>query len=134
MKRKKSAGSVLCPCGSGKPLAECCGQFHAGVNALDAESLMRSRYSAYALGLEAYILSTWHASTRPHSLDLAADGGIRWISLHIEDGGSEGNFAWVLFTACYKVNGKAEKMTERSNFVKESGVWYYRDGVVDGVL
>lgn len=32
---------------------------------------MRSRYSAYVLGLENYLLATWHISTRPASLGLA---------------------------------------------------------------
>ncbi|XLM23157.1 hypothetical protein MKD33_17040, partial [Chromobacterium piscinae] len=41
---------------------------------------MRSRYSAYALGLEAYLLATWHASTRPEALNLAEDAGVvKWI-------------------------------------------------------
>ena len=40
-----------CPCGSDRPLGDCCGVFHAGTPAPDAERLMRSRYSAYVLGL-----------------------------------------------------------------------------------
>jgi len=39
---------------------------------------MRSRYSAYVLKLEPYLLATWHATTRPATLDLAADN-IKWL-------------------------------------------------------
>ena len=38
---------------------------------------MRSRYSAYVLRLAPYLLATWHASTRPATLDLA-DDATRW--------------------------------------------------------
>ncbi|HAW61148.1 MAG TPA: hypothetical protein DCX26_02290, partial [Pseudomonas sp.] len=47
-----------CPCGSGDALAECCGRYHAGVAAPSAELLMRSRYSAYVLGLVDYLQAT----------------------------------------------------------------------------
>ena len=61
-----------CPCGSGKSYAACCGPLHAGAAiAPTAEALMRSRYSAYGLGLEPYLLATWHVSTRPAALHLA---------------------------------------------------------------
>ena len=46
-----------CPCGA-TDYAACCGRYHGGASAPDAESLMRSRYSAYALKLEAYLLAT----------------------------------------------------------------------------
>ena len=46
---------------------------------------MRSRYSAYVLGLEPYLLATWHASTRPPSLDLAADTATRWLGLEVRN-------------------------------------------------
>jgi hypothetical protein len=61
--------STACPCGSGRPYAACCGRLHGGEPAATAEELMRSRYSAYVLGLEAYLLATWHASTRPAALE-----------------------------------------------------------------
>ena len=48
-----------CPCGSGKSYAVCCGLLHTGAAAPTAEALMRSRYSAYGLGLEPYLLATW---------------------------------------------------------------------------
>src|SRR3712207_8451687 len=60
-----------CPCGTGLPYAECCGRLHDGTaTAGTAEQLMRSRDSAFAVGDPAYLLATWHPSTRPPSLDL----------------------------------------------------------------
>ena len=35
--------------------------------------MMRSRYSAYVLGLEDYLLRTWHSDTRPPVLSLDAE-------------------------------------------------------------
>lgn len=89
---------------------------------------MRSRYTAYVFRQEAYLLASWHASTRPTSLDLAEDTELKWISLRVESAASSEDSAWVLFTARYKVNGKAGKMTEKSRFVKDAGSWFYVDG------
>jgi uncharacterized protein YchJ len=55
-----------CPCGTGLPYAECCRPLHDGTGtAASAEQLMRSRYSAFAVGDPAYLLATWHPTTRP---------------------------------------------------------------------
>ena len=44
---------------------------HEGTaRAATAEQLMRSRYSAFAVGDAGYLLDTWHPGTRPRSLDL----------------------------------------------------------------
>ena len=43
---------------------------------------MRSRYSAYALGLEPYLLATWYASTRPAALDI--DAATKWLELSVK--------------------------------------------------
>ncbi|MCU1437526.1 MAG: motif domain protein, partial [Naasia sp.] len=69
----KGSDAPDCPCGSGQPYAECCEPLHLGAAAATAEALMRSRYSAFALGLPDYVRSTWHPSTRPGSLDLDDD-------------------------------------------------------------
>ncbi|NCS66434.1 MAG: hypothetical protein GW787_09760, partial [Betaproteobacteria bacterium] len=49
-----------CPCGRATALADCCGPYLSGAPAPDAERLMRSRYTAYVLEDEAYLLTTWH--------------------------------------------------------------------------
>jgi SEC-C motif domain protein len=121
-----------CPCGSGKDYAACCGLLHSGAPAADAEALMRSRYSAYALGLADYLRATWHPSTRPAELDLA--GGPKWLGLNVlrhEPAGDDR--AIVEFVARYKVGGRAGRLGEVSRFLREDGRWYYVDGdVADG--
>lgn len=129
MKKKHKISTPLCPCDSGHTLIECCGRYHLGVPAPDAQSLMRSRYSAYALGLENYVLATWHASTRPATLNLAEDA-IKWIGLSVKTWQEVGDTASVTFTARYKVGGKAGRMGEISRFVRENACWFYIDGEI----
>lgn len=90
---------------------------------------MRSRYTAYVLGLENYLLATWHPSTRPSCLDLCAEPAMHWIGLdikrHVQ---SDDVHAIVEFVARYKVNGRAHRLHEVSRFVKVDGRWFYLDG------
>ncbi|MDK9703460.1 MAG: YchJ family metal-binding protein [Sulfuritalea sp.] len=120
-----------CPCGRPPAYAACCGRWHAGSPAPDAESLMRSRYSAYVLGLGDYLLATWHASTRPVALDLAAGPGAKWLGLEIKSRTEAGDAATVEFVARCRVGGRAQRMHEISRFVREDGRWYYVDGEID---
>jgi SEC-C motif-containing protein len=120
-------------CGSGRAYAACCGRYLDGGEVADtAEALMRSRYTAYALGNEAYLLDTWHASTRPASLDLDAQPAPKWIGLKVlRHEQRDGNHAIVEFIARYKVNGRAFKLQETSRFVREDGRWFYVDGNIN---
>ena len=128
MHQKKSK-EIPCPCGQPKNYAACCGNFHAGNPAPTAEALMRSRYSAYVLMLEPYLLATWHASTRPSSLELAEERNTRWLGLEIRKNESTGNdSAIVEFVARYRVAGRAHRLHETSRFLREDGRWYYLDG------
>lgn len=120
-----------CPCGSSKPYDACCGVFHAGVAAPDAETLMRSRYSAFVLMLESYLLATWHATTRPQALELAAEPATKWLGLEVKRHEvSDAEHAVVEFVARYKVNGRAYRLHETSRFVREQGQWFYLDGEI----
>lgn len=89
---------------------------------------MRSRYSAFAVGDDAYLLATWHRSTRPTSL--ALDAGVEWLRLEIVDtsGGGEDDEAGIVeFTAHYWTTADHQRglQHERSAFVRERGQWYY---------
>jgi SEC-C motif domain protein len=120
-----------CPCGSGQAYPACCGRWHDGAAAPTAEALMRSRYSAYVLGLDPYLLATWHASTRPESLDLAADGDTKWLGLEVRKACSQNDdHATVEFVARYRVAGRGHRLHELSRFVREDGRWFYVDGDV----
>jgi SEC-C motif-containing protein len=124
----------FCPCGSGRGYPDCCGRLlEQGQRAESAERLMRSRYTAYVLMREGYLLRTWHASTRPATLDLADAGPVRWLDLKIvrtEAGGATDHEGVVEFVARYKVNGKAGRLHETSRFISEDGQWLYVDGAV----
>jgi SEC-C motif-containing protein len=122
-----------CPCGSGRPLAACCGPCLEGhAAAASAEALMRSRYTAYVLAREPYLLATWHASTRPAALHLDAAPAPQWLGLAVKRHEPQGpDRATVEFVARYKTNGRARKLHETSRFVREDGRWYYIDGEID---
>jgi len=90
---------AACPCGSGTAYAACCEPMHQGAPALTAEALMRSRYSAFVLGLE-----------------------VKRFEVTGKDS------AVVEFVARYKVGGKAQRLHEVSRFERIDGRWVYVDG------
>ena len=94
---------------------------------------MRSRYSAFALRDEAYLLRSWHPRTRPPALQL--DASTRWLRLEIldaTDGGAFGADATVTFRAYYSEDGQPGELREKSRFVRHEGAWVYFDGAVVG--
>jgi SEC-C motif-containing protein len=118
--------SLACPCGGGA-YAVCCGRYlDSGVPAPDAQQLMRSRYSAYVLGREAYLLATWHASTRPRPPLL--EEPVKWLGLEVKRHVQSGSRAVVEFVARYRSGGQGQRLHEVSNFVQEDGKWWYVDG------
>lgn len=92
---------------------------------------MRSRYSAYVLLLEDYLLNTWHVDTRPAKLNLSEDRNKKWLGLHIKRAEDTGeNTAIVEFVARYKIGGqKAERLHETSQFI-HTDRWYYVAGTI----
>lgn len=119
---------VPCPCGSGLSLVECCGCYIAGIPAQTAEQLMRSRYAAYVIKNEAYLLATWHVSARPKLLD---EDEAKWLGLKIvKHQQHDDTHAVVEFIARYKIAGRAYRLHEISQFVFEEGRWFYLDGVL----
>ena len=122
---------AACPCGSGRTLEHCCARYHAGQAAPDAESLMRSRYSAYVLGLEDYLRATWHPDTCPVALGLDATPRPQWLGLTVKARAPQDTtHATVEFVARYKLNGRAFKLHETSRFENLDGRWVYVDGVM----
>lgn len=90
---------------------------------------MRSRYSAFVLGLESYLLTSWHPSTRPAELDVSTPPQPKWIGLKVLDKAmQDAEHGTVHFLARCRVGGKAERLEENSRFVRENGRWYYLDG------
>lgn len=137
MKHKRTL--VACYCGGMVPGAAypaCCQPYIEGLAvAPSAEHLMRSRYTAYALGNVDYLLATWHASTRPAELLLEAPGtphAVKWLGLTVHSAVQlTDTQAQVMFTARYREGGRAQRLKEHSRFVREDGQWFYVAGDVD---
>jgi SEC-C motif domain protein len=118
-----------CPCGSGAPYAACCELLHDGAPATTAERLMRSRFSAFALGRAPYLLASWHPLTRPARLDLDSD--VTWRRLQVVDtvaGGIADDAGVVEFRASFRSPDAAGLLHERSRFARVEGRWMYLDG------
>ncbi len=135
MRRKARihAASAACPCDSGAIYADCCGQYHdllsGGLTAPNPEALMRSRYSAYVLGLIDYLLATWHASTAPGELELRP---VKWLGLEVLASDATADAGVVEFAARCREGGRAQRLHETSRFVREGGQWFYIDGEIHG--
>jgi SEC-C motif domain protein len=129
--------STTCPCGSEQLLTLCCGLYHAGTPAPSAEALMRSRYSAYALGLIDYLVrSTLPAQQAglDHDAIRAWSLGSTWLGLEIEQAQlieGKPQHAYVTFTAHWRDAGGAHSHRERSAFVRNNGQWYFIDPTVE---
>lgn len=120
-----------CPCGNRAGYATCCGRLHDGATADSAEQLMRSRYSAYVLKREDYLLASWHPDTRPTTLRLAAQQPPpTWLGLEVRrQQRIDDDHALVEFVARYRLGGgRAQRQHETSRFVHVDGRWYYLDG------
>ena len=90
---------------------------------------MRSRYSAFALGEEDYLLASWHPQTRPSRVRL--DPQQKWIGLSIkstEAGQVDDVKGIVEFVARFKIAGKGHRLHERSRFENIDDRWFYLDG------
>jgi SEC-C motif-containing protein len=122
--------STLCPCGASRPFAQCCDRYLDGTTpAPTAEALMRSRYTAYTLLDEKYLLATWHMSTRPEKLELEEAASNKWLGLQVKRHEQQDDaHARVEFVARYKVAGRAYRLHEVSRFVREDGRWFYVAG------
>ena len=93
---------------------------------------MRSRYSAYVLKLEDYLLATWHPDSRPSELHLAADDS-KWLGLEVKKHAQQDDtHASVEFVARYRIAGRGHRLHEISRFVREDARWFYLDGKIGG--
>lgn len=86
---------------------------------------MRSRYSAYVVGLIDYLLATWHPSSSPGDLDLPP---VKWLGLEVRHAETSGDAGMVEFVARCRVNGRAQRLHESSRFIRQDRRWYYIDG------
>lgn len=120
-----------CPCGRDKQYIDCCQPLHLGQQiAADAETLMRSRYSAFVKHEIDYLLTTLHPDKRQsddrQTLQQTCHN-TRWLGLQIVDFEPGEEIAAVEFTAFYDDNPVGQ-LHERSQFMFENGRWFYVDG------
>ena len=125
-----------CPCDSALSYATCCGRYHKGnIKAPTAEALMRSRYSAYAMGNAQYLYKTWHEKTRPSLTSLRESGPQKLIALKIvstQAGGEKDLKGIVEFIASSESNNPEEPIYqhhEKSLFIKVKEQWLYIDRI-----
>lgn len=112
---------MSCPCGLPAPYDDCCGRYHRGeAVAPTPERLMRSRYSAFAVGDRAYLLATWHPTTRPRRLRL---DDTRWLRLEVLD--RSGGLLDVEGTVRFRAHHSGGVVEEDSRFVRDGGRWLY---------
>lgn len=120
---------INCYCGSTTIFSECCEPIIKGKkNAATPEVLMRSRYTAYVLHNDDYLVATTHESERKYHnktdiLDWAQNN--TWLRLEvisiIENK--------VEFKAYFLDSNQQNQIHhEYSTFKSEGGTWYYLDG------
>ncbi|MEM8661934.1 MAG: YchJ family metal-binding protein [Pseudomonadota bacterium] len=124
-----------CHCGSRKPYLACCGRFlDGGEQASTPEQLMRSRYTAYALGGHGdYLLRTWFPATaRGLSAEALSRRDKQWLGLKVLEASQDGDQGYVEFEARFKdAAGKAQTLHEKSVFQRLGGRWLYIGGEVN---
>ena len=134
MSRKQAQPSALtstqCYCQSGHSFESCCQPVLTKDQYVEtAEMLMRSRYTAFCLHNQTYLLETWHPSTRPKSIEFHTQQ--LWLGLKVvttQGGGLEDAEGQVEFIARYKIQGKAYRLHECSEFLRQDQRWYYTQG------
>ncbi|MFL0809362.1 MAG: hypothetical protein K6L76_03010 [Agarilytica sp.] len=128
-----------CPCTSGKMFKACCGRYvftnqqaRNGVcPAKTPEQLMRSRFTAYALGnYGEYLLATWWPATAAGlTAESLSEKTCEWVKLDVLEKNQKGNDGWVSFCAWYLDEaGNSCEMREKSSFKREQGRWFYVSG------
>lgn len=118
--------SKPCHCDSGRLFERCCGPILDGSRQPGtAVALLRSRYTAYVLRDEAYLLASWYPETRQERIDFGEE---RWTRLVIKDrtdGRAWDRLGTVGFAAHYEENGETHVLEEVSLFIQEDRRWYY---------
>jgi SEC-C motif-containing protein len=127
-----------CPCDSKMPYHKCCQPYHQGALPETALNLMRSRYSAYALGLFDFIIASTHTDNVAYTKDIKSwrqdlESFCRQTNfdgLKILQFGEGEDTSTVSFTAYLRQGNSDASFTEKSSFVREKGHWLYKSGEI----
>ncbi|WP_299896866.1 YchJ family metal-binding protein [uncultured Aquimarina sp.] len=122
-----------CYCGKLDSFKACCHKIHLDItNALTAESLMRSRYSAFVVANGDYLQHSHHSTTRPSAREKKSivkwAKSVQWVKLEVlntKEGLQNDSEGTVEFKAFYFENGSLQCIHENSKFIKENGYWVY---------
>ncbi|MFO7562024.1 MAG: YchJ family metal-binding protein [Enhygromyxa sp.] len=128
-----------CPCGSGRTYKRCCRRFHQGQPALTPEALMRSRYSAYAVGAVDYLIATTDPAGPQFRPDRAAWADeialfcqrTRFEKLTIQQASGDNDHGEVRFFARLSRDGEDVSFTEHSRFTRVEDRWLYHSGALE---
>ncbi len=130
--------TALCPCGNPNTYETCCERIHANHSKADhPETLMRSRYSAYVLGLTDFIINTYHPSCKAEKLRGSIEQAppCEWKKLEVLSSSidANNNSGYVEFKAHFIEQGLIACLHEKSRFLREEiegkSLWFYIDGV-----
>lgn len=134
MKKK----NIACPCTSGAPYRSCCRRFHEGDEPADPSELLRSRFSAFALGKGDYLVRTLHPESSARKVaekELLRDYSrakhlyrFRGLIIHEENRGDRR--AELLFTTRVFQRGRDRSRVELSRFERTDEGWRYLDGML----
>lgn len=133
----KRRRATLCPCGSEKPYTICCAPFHKKKAFPSTPvKLMRSRYSAYALGLTDYIIATTDPDGDAYKEDRATwrksienfTSSAQFEGVEILDSSEDGDHGEVHFLAKLKADNEDRSFEEHSIFTRNKGRWLYCGG------
>jgi len=129
-----------CPCESGKKYKKCCRPYHMGMTVPSPEALMRSRYTAYAIGHMRYIMNTTHPQSEWHQNNseswlkeltrLTHENNYLGLTISETTFSDDGTVGWVTFTAKITQNGEDISFTEKSRFEKHNNQWMYLSGEI----
>ncbi len=118
-----------CPCGSGQKYKKCCERYHKGLVAKSAVELMKSRYSAFAVGDINYIIKT---STFQKDFDELKrfSQSCEFKKLEILDSFEEDEKAFVVFKVSVFCKEADNSFIEKSFFIKKKSRWFYDSGEI----
>lgn len=126
--------AMPCYCGRVQSYPLCCQPIiNRQTDPATAEDLMRSRYTAFCVGADTYLLHSWDPETRPQVLRSTA--GQNWTGLEVlatESGEAADSSGTVEFVARFTSGLEAHELHEISNFRRFEGRWVYVNGVHSG--
>jgi SEC-C motif-containing protein len=133
----------LCPCGSTRAYDECCGPFHRGAEPPTPETLMRSRFAAFAKRDFAYVWKTLHTEHAEKREGASRDAWLTEIRegtkllrykklrvLDVSEGPDVEGYHHVLFHVLVMRNRQDVSFAEDSRFLHDGEGWRYVDGTL----